>query len=106
LLFGISLSTQILNSYKNYSYLTLTNTTILYVKKYFIAPTFCDGLVACYGVRKRTLNYHLWYKQCQNNLQEIPYFSQGGKRQSQKSINLFWGIFTFMGKVCFHSTKQ
>jgi len=52
------------------------------------------------------LNYHVWNKQCQNNLQEIPYFSQGGKIQSQKSINLFWGIFTFMGKDCFLSTKQ
>jgi len=26
---------------------------MLYVNKYYIAPTFCDVVVACYDVRKR-----------------------------------------------------
>jgi len=36
--------------------MTLTNTTMMYVNKYYIAPTYCDVLVAYNGVMKEQLN--------------------------------------------------
>jgi hypothetical protein len=50
---------------------------------------------------KDQLNYHVWNKQCQNNLQEILCFSQGRKRQSQEKHKSVLGTFHFYGKSGF-----